>query len=110
MFMTDTECFVGYSYAAYQAGEIWVLGKDEGGTDNWGLKSVITASDSTSSTLFGNALAVSDDRMIVGSYQSNASGTDNGQAYILERNEGGADNWGEVKILTPPDDSGGGYP
>lgn len=105
MFMTDTECFVGYSYAAYQTGEIWVLGKDEGGTDNWGLKSVITASDATSSTLFGNALAVSDDRMIVGSYQSNASGTDNGQAYILERNEGGADNWGEVKILTPPSDA-----
>ena len=57
----------------------------------------ITASDGAAGDFFGVSVSISGDTAIVG-----AEGDDGykGAAYIFERNQGGANNWGEVKKLT----------
>ncbi|TET54686.1 MAG: hypothetical protein E3J64_01545, partial [Anaerolineales bacterium] len=52
---------------------------------------------------FGQALAMSGDTLLVGTPGEDDWGTDSGAAYVMERNEGGEDTWGQVKkLLTAP--------
>ena len=89
------------------AGAAYVFQRNEGGADNWGEVTKLTASDAGAGDLFGYSVAVSGDTAIVGAYQEDAGGTDAGAAYVFERNEGGAGNWGELKKLTASDAQAG---
>src|ERR1700693_3721826 len=60
----------------------------------------LTATDAASGDEFGYSIKISGDTAVVGAYQKNSS---TGAAYIFERNQGGADNWGQVKELTASD-------
>jgi len=71
-------------------------------TNGWTLLKKITASDAESGDLFGKAVAVSGDTLVVGAYGKASS---RGAAYVFERNLGGSDNWGQVTNLLLP---GGG--
>ncbi len=64
----------------------------------------VTASDGDVDNLFGNAVALSGDTLVVGALFANAEA---GAAYVFERDEGGPDNWGEVKKLTASDSAPG---
>ncbi len=86
------------AYAADPGGAAYIFQRNEGGADNWGQVKILTASDAAGG-LFGRSVAVSGDTAIMG---ANGAGV-GGAAYIFQRNEGGADNWGEVKILTASD-------
>jgi len=63
----------------------------------------LTASDSTAGDEFGYAAAISGDTIVVGAWNNDGAGSDAGAAYVFERNQGGADNWGQVKKLTASD-------
>ena len=41
-------------------------------------------------------MAISGDTVVVGAYGEDGEGIDCGAAYVFERNQGGADNWGQV--------------
>ena len=92
---------VGFAGAAY------VFQRDEGGADNWGQVKKLTASDAQDGDRFGISVAVSGDTTVVGAYLEDAGSLDSffdaGAAYVFQRNEGGADNWGEAKKLTASD-------
>ncbi len=60
----------------------------------------LTASDAEADDYFGRCVAISGDIAVVGAYGEDAGGSDSGSAYVFERNQGGADNWGQVKKLT----------
>ncbi|WP_421899823.1 hypothetical protein [Maridesulfovibrio sp.] len=112
--VTDSDLF-GYSVAV--SGEIAIVGaphynnnagaayifyKDEGGTNNWRFIKKITASDTTASWQFGYSVAISGDIAIVGSPYSNFNEHGSikikaGAVYIFYKNEGGANNWGQIK-------------
>jgi hypothetical protein len=85
-------------------GAAYIFERNQGGADNWGEVKKLTASDGAEGDAFGVSAAIYEDTVIVG-----ASGnpffdiTTPGSAYVFERNQGGADNWGEVKILAPSD-------
>jgi FG-GAP repeat protein len=85
-------------------GAAYIFERNQGGPDNWGEVKKLTASDGAEADAFGVSAAIYEDTVIVG-----ASGnpffdiTTPGSAYVFERNQGGADNWGEVKILTASD-------
>ncbi|MEP7337822.1 MAG: putative Ig domain-containing protein [Acidobacteriota bacterium] len=81
-------------------GAVYVFERNQGGNDNWGLAKKLVASDGVSGDAFGAAVAISGDTIVAGAYQH---GTHIGAAYIFGRNQGGADNWGQVKILTASD-------
>lgn len=81
---------------------LWPVSATAGVFD--GVEKRLVASDATSDAQFGNAVAVSGDLAIVGAKGNRPS--EEGAAYVFERNEGGPDNWGEVKKLTASDGSG----
>ena len=89
------------------AGAAYIFRRDEGGADNWGEVKKLTASDAQHSDFFGVSVAITGDTVIVGAYFEDAGGSDAGAAYVFERNQGGADNWGEVKKLTASDAKSG---
>ena len=82
------------------AGAAYIFERNQGGADSWGLVKKLAASDATMGDFFGAALAISGDTIVVGAYQNNSH---RGAAYVFERNQGGAGNWGQVKKFTASD-------
>jgi FG-GAP repeat len=64
----------------------------------------LTASDAAANDRFGYSVAINGDTVVVGAYGKNSN---TGAGYIFERNQGGAENWGQVKELTASDAAGG---
>jgi hypothetical protein len=79
----------------------YVLERNRGGADIWGEVTKLTASDGTANDRFGFSVSISGDTIVVGADKDDIdANTDQGSAYVFERNLGGADNWGEVRKLT----------
>ena len=94
----------GQSAGGISAGAAYIYQQDLGGADNWGEVKQLTASDSDEFSAFGYSVAVRGDVAVVGARSAPVPSVNgSGAAYIFERNEGGANNWGEVKQLLPPD-------
>jgi len=85
------------------SGSAYTFARKEGGTDNWGEVTKLPASDAVSTALFGFSVSISGDLAIVGAVGNDDYGSSSGSAYIFARNEGGANNWGEVTKLTASD-------
>jgi len=83
------------------SGSAYVFARDHGGTGNWGEVKKLTASDAAMGDLFGATVAISGSTMVVGAVGNEDVGDSSGTAYVFERDAGGLENWGEVKILTP---------
>lgn len=84
-------------------GSAFVFERNEGGADNWGEVKKLTASDGEENDNFGQSVSISGDTLVVGALFDDSRGS----AYVFERNEGGADLWGEVKKLTASDAADG---
>jgi hypothetical protein len=80
-------------------GKVYVFYRDVGGLENWGEVKILTATSETNYAYFGNSVAVGNDIIAVGAPNASVSGITTGRAYIFEKNEGGADNWGQVKSI-----------
>ena len=90
------------------SGSAYVYRRDAGGPDSWGEVAKITASDGAADDQFGVSVAISGDTAIVGAGGILADfhgGSAPCVAYVFRRDEGGADQWGEVKRLSPRDGS-----
>ena len=85
------------------AGAAYVFRRDEGGADNWGQVTKLTASDSEAGDRFGVSVAIGGGTAVVGAFFEDAGGVDSGAAYVFERNQGGTNNWGQVRKLTAAD-------
>ncbi len=86
------------------SGAVYVFYKDEGGTDNWGEVAKLTASDAAAGDFFGISVDIDGDIVVIGAYkENNTNGNLAGSAYIFSKDEGGADNWGEITKLTNSD-------
>jgi ELWxxDGT repeat protein len=78
-------------------GSAHIYYRDQGGSNNWGWVKDVTASDGAASDYFGISVAGGGDWLVVGACQDDVgANTDQGSVYIFNRNEGGANNWGEV--------------
>jgi hypothetical protein len=84
-------------------GRAYVFQKSQGGVDGWGQVAVLSASDEGDLDYFGISVDISGDNVVVGAGGENGSGTDQGAAYVYNRDQGGAGNWGQVKKLTASD-------
>jgi hypothetical protein len=86
------------------AGAVYVFYKDQGGTDNWGLVKKIVPDTRTADYYFGYSLSISGDLLAVGEAgELHASGDYSGYAYIFQKDQGGQDNWGQVKKIVSSD-------
>jgi hypothetical protein len=85
----------------FRQGVAYLFERDQGGANQWGEVRKITASDGRLGDYFGVSVAVSGDTVAVG-----ATGADvginpgQGAVYIFARNQGGANQWGQVKKFT----------
>jgi len=78
--------------------------------ENWGEVAKLTASDAGDIDNFGFSVGISDDTIVVGApYEEGSVGAERGAAYIFTRNEGGRDNWGQVKKLLASDERSNAY-
>jgi len=81
-------------------GAAYVFKRNQGGVENWGQVQKLTASDAAGGDAFGSSVSIDADTVVVGAYTKNSN---TGAAYIFERNQGGAENWGQVQKLTASD-------
>ncbi|MBI1877004.1 MAG: FG-GAP repeat protein, partial [Chloroflexi bacterium] len=91
---------VGANQDAGGPGAAYIYERNQGGLNNWGQTKIITASDGAFNDQFGISVAISGDTIVVGAWRDNS---DQGAAYIFDRNQGGANNWGQVKKLLASD-------
>jgi hypothetical protein len=85
-------------------GSAYVLDRNRGGANHWGEVKKLTASDGARGDGFGLSAAIYADTVIIGAFRDDiGSIVDQGSAYVFERNQGGANNWGEVRKLSAPD-------
>jgi hypothetical protein len=87
-------------------GAVYVFARSQGGADNWGQVKKLTASGGEARDSFGSSVAISGETVVVGAYYFYAgvgSKNSRGAVYVFARNQGGADNWGQVKKLTASD-------
>jgi len=85
------------------SGAAYIYERNLGGANNWGQAKIIRASDAAMNSMFGHSVAIHVDRVVVGALLMDGVFSDSGAAYLYERNEGGPNNWGQVKILKPSD-------
>jgi len=75
-----------------QAGSAYMYYRNEGGTDNWGLKQHIFAPTPTANHIFGWSVALGGSTAAVGAPLGN-------RVYLFYRDQGGTHNWGLKKEL-----------
>ena len=63
----------------------------------------ITAHDAAAGDQFGFAVSAGGDTVVVGAPFDDHAGSESGGAYVFQRDEGGSDNWGELKKLIAAD-------
>jgi hypothetical protein len=85
------------------AGAVYVFQRGQGGTDNWGQVRRLVAGDRAIFDFFGKAVAVSGNIVAVGAFGDDEGGESSGSVYLFDRDQGGANLWGQVKKLTAPD-------
>ncbi len=81
--------------AAY-GGSVYVFRRQAGG--NWILEATLTASDAVSGNRFGHDVAISDNRIVVGSGNNDSVASEAGAAYVFEYQSG---QWLETQKLIP---------
>jgi hypothetical protein len=94
---------VGENGTGTNQGAAYVFYRNQGGADNWGQVMKLTAADRADSDSFGYAVAIDGDTIVVGANLEDGAGTDRGAAYVFLKDEGGADNWGQVIKLVSGD-------
>ena len=95
--------------ASSDVGAAYVFERDQGGTGNWGQVKKLYSSDGQEYGNFGTAVSISGDTLVVGAPYEDGASSDVGAAYVFERDQGGADNWGQVKALHASDAQGNDY-
>jgi len=86
-------------------GSAYLFAKDEGGSGNWGQVKKLVASDGEANDYFGRSVALSGDTALVGAEREDSAGaaSDSGSAYLFQRDQGGAGNWGQSRKIVAPD-------
>jgi FG-GAP repeat len=81
----------GHVYLFHNVNGVWIEAKQ------------LVPDDGATGDYFGETLAISGDRIVVGAAgNSNDVGTQAGAVYVFERNAGGTDQWGQTAKLVPP--------
>ncbi len=87
------------------AGAVYIFDRHRDGENQWGQVAEIRASDGQGGDIFGSAVALDNDTLVVGARWEDGGLQDPlwlaGSAYVFDRDLGGVDGWGEVAILRP---------
>jgi hypothetical protein len=87
-------------------GAVYIHYRNQGGADQWGLRATLWPAPGSTEDLFGFAVAIDNNTVVVGAPGDDDAGTGAGAVYVFEQNQGGADQWGLVAKLKPEDRTG----
>lgn len=93
---------VGHPAYPSDPGAARIFERNRGGANFWGLVLTLTPSDPMDARPFGSSVAISGDTVAVGVGTFSSDLPFVGSVYIFERNQGGADHWGQVRKVTLP--------
>lgn len=88
------------------SGSAYIFQNSLGGPENWGFVKKITAAVRGNNNRFGSSVAISGKNIIVGSDYDDRDSQDanymenSGAAYIFSKDNGGANNWGQLRKVT----------
>ncbi len=85
------------------SGSTYVFDRSQGGANNFGEIKKLTASDAAEYDYFGTSVSISGDTVVVGAFEDGDGDNVYGSAFVFDRDQGGANNFGEVKKLTASD-------
>ena len=91
---------IGSRHNSSNRGVVYVASRNHGGDDNWGIVATLLATDGSSGHYLGHGVSIDGDTILTGAH---GWGDWRGSAYIFQRNEGGADKWGQTQILLAED-------
>lgn len=96
----------GTGPAIDHSGSAYIFKRSMGGANSWGLVKKFTAPVKSEYASFGSSIAIDGDYVVVGAW--NEGGVHGstlvpgaGSAYLFAKNNGGVDQWGLHKALTP---------
>jgi VCBS repeat-containing protein len=89
--------------ASNVTGAAYIYQRHAGGSNAWNCVKKLVASDATDGARFGTAVAIRGDDLVIGAEKGYDGSVTSGVAYVFGRDEGGSNNWGEVKKVLPPD-------
>jgi len=81
------------------SGSAFVFARNQDGPGAWGEVARLSAPDGAVGDFFGYSVAVSGDRVFVGSQRDDDAGSNSGSVYQFLRNQHGPDRWGLIKKL-----------
>jgi uncharacterized repeat protein (TIGR01451 family) len=93
---------VAYSDSAGGTKNVDIFYRDHPAADNWGLITTIVSSEPTFGTWI-DCVDLSGDLLVVGAPGAAVGGINPGAVYVYSRNQSGADQWGQLTMLTAPD-------
>lgn len=99
-FGRDVGIFDNYAIVG-DFGSAFILKKDFPVANSWGIIKTLIPSDGTGS--FGSSVDIADNYAIVGASSGTGNVANSGTAYIFGKNQGGFDNWGEIKKISASD-------
>jgi hypothetical protein len=84
-------------------GAVYLYQRRADETNHWTLLRKLLPSDGFGGGYFGDAVATSGDVLVVGASAGKVGTYTVGTGYVFERNQGGADNWGQIKKIQASD-------
>ncbi|MFT5489908.1 MAG: hypothetical protein ACI8V5_000247 [Limisphaerales bacterium] len=85
------------------SGSAYLFGRNQSGGGQWGLVRKLLASDGSADDWFGWSVDIAGGFAAIGAYRDDGAAVDSGSAYVFDRNEGGADQWGQSARLLAAD-------
>ena len=83
------------------SGAAYLFERNTNAINSWGLLATLTPTDPAAGDAFGTSAALSESRAALGSpLDNNGEGADAGAVYLFERNQGGANGWGQFLKVT----------
>lgn len=87
---------VGDEAAGTASGAVYLFGRNEGASNQWGEVMRIAPTNLTAGSDFGFSLDLQGDRLVVGAPQASPEGDGQGSVFVYERDQGGSNAWGLV--------------
>ena len=87
-----------------QAGAAYIFERHHGGEDMWGEVTKLVAEDASFAAGYGASVSIHGNTAIIGSPRDdNIFWAESGSVYLVERDQGGPDNWGELQKIIVAD-------
>ena len=82
------------------SGSAYIFGRNQGGSNQWGIVKRLVSTNALSNEHFGSSVAINGDDIVVGvPFAGNGLTNEAGSAYIFERNQLGTNQWGVMARL-----------